>query len=78
MSHTLVYHDNTREERASSPTNPMIDPTSGCDTQLAGRGHWLIERRRGAEKRVWSAYPLALFVTPFWLRLERFVVRVYH
>ncbi|MEE9147820.1 MAG: hypothetical protein V3U27_10550, partial [Candidatus Tectomicrobia bacterium] len=26
-------------------------------TQLARRGHRLIERRRGAQKRVWSAYP---------------------
>ena len=28
MSHTLVYHDSPLEERASSPTNPMIDPIS--------------------------------------------------
>ncbi len=31
-------------------------------TQLARRGHRLIERRRGAQKRVWSAYPFETVV----------------
>ena len=42
---------------APAPCAQRLLSSLARGTQLADRGHWLIARRRGAQKGVWSAYP---------------------